>query len=54
MMSDTSQSDTSQFEHGSQKCCIQTKLYRLYRKMTIFSPDGILKCVSYFFPGNKI
>ena len=24
------------FEGGPQKCCIQTKIYRLYRNMTIY------------------
>ena len=26
-----------QFKDGPQKCCIQTKMYRLYRKMTIYT-----------------
>ena len=29
--------DIRRFKDGPKKCCIQTKIYRLYRKMTIYS-----------------
>ena len=36
---------TRRFKVGPQKCCIQTKMYSIYRQMTIYGPNK--KCIDY-------